>query len=183
MQDTWERIEKWLKANAPDLFDSLLGGADEEEIGQTETFLGVALPDDVKASYRIHNGQPLDGPWLMVWGQFLSLEDMRGHWSLWKHFLDKGSFDDSRSEPVGPAKANWWNPRWIPITYDQTGNHLCLDLDPAPGGRVGQIITMWHDDSTRGVLAESFSDWLTDFANALEAGQYSYTEDDGMIEN
>ncbi len=56
MQDVWNRIESWLATNAPNVLSYLLPGATNEEIQQTEVALGIQFPEDVKASYRIHNG-------------------------------------------------------------------------------------------------------------------------------
>ena len=42
------------------------------------------------------------------------------------------------STPEGPIKPDWWNRRWVPITFNQ-GNCHFLDLDPAPGGTAGQV--------------------------------------------
>jgi cell wall assembly regulator SMI1 len=33
----------------------------DEAIKQAEAFLGIELPKDVEASYRIHNGQSVEG--------------------------------------------------------------------------------------------------------------------------
>jgi cell wall assembly regulator SMI1 len=58
------------------------------------------------------------------------------------------------------VRDDWWNPRWIPFTHDGGGNHLCLDLDPAEGGAVGQVISMWHDSGERAVQGHSFGEWF-----------------------
>ena len=67
---------------------------------------------------------------------------------------------------------------WIPITYDGSGNHYCVDMDPAPDGTSGQIITMWHDGGERELMADSFTDWLTRLADEYERGEWVYSEDD-----
>jgi len=36
-----------------------------------------------------------------------------------------------------------------PLTDSGSGDRHCLDLDPAPGGSVGQVILMWHDSPER----------------------------------
>lgn len=61
-------------------------------------------------------------------------------------------------------------------------NNKTLDLAPTEYGKVEQIISIWHDDSMQQVIAESFSNWLEQFANELEAGKYTlYEEDDGLV--
>ena len=57
MQEIWTRIEFWLKANAPQVLDTFNPGASESQIKAVEDTLLIQFPDDVKSSYRIHNGQ------------------------------------------------------------------------------------------------------------------------------
>jgi len=52
-----------------------------------------------------------------------------------------------------------------------------LDLDPAPTGVVGQIITMWHDTPEREVVADSFAELLAQFAEDLENDLYVFSEE------
>jgi cell wall assembly regulator SMI1 len=114
--------------------------------------------------------------------EFLSLERIRDEWQVWKDLLDSGDFEGSASEPTGPGiKTDWWSPGWIPLTYDGSGNHDCLDLDPAPGGTAGQIIEFWHDDAERRILAPGFRDWLEQLAGGLEAGEYVLSDEYGGL--
>ena len=57
MQDIWDRIDNWLLANAPEVLLTLQSGATNEQIRKTEEYLSVSFPEDIKASYLIHNGQ------------------------------------------------------------------------------------------------------------------------------
>ena len=182
MYETWQRIERWLARNAPVVMQSLRAGAADREIADTEVFLDVTFPDDVRASFRVHDGQSGStasfgfSPGLIDGWELLSLATMRDQWQAWKDLLDGGEFDDTRSEPRGPILTDWWHPCWIPLTHDGSGNHHMLDLNPAPGGAVGQIIEFVHDDSTRTVVAANFATWLTQFANDLDAGEYVYDD-------
>ena len=174
MREIWTRIEAWLLAHVPSGASVLSAGATEEEIADTERFLGVSFPEDVQASFRLHDGQS-GGPWLM-WGcELLSLSRIREEWNAWKELLDRGTFEDFRSDSDGRVVKDWWHARWVPLTHDGAGNHYCLDLNPGPEGRAGQIIQMWHDDSKRPVVAPSYRAWLAAFADALEAGAYVYS--------
>jgi cell wall assembly regulator SMI1 len=109
------------------------------------------------------------------------LESLAEVWAGWKQLLDRGTFKGIQSEPSGPVRPVWWSNLWIPITDNAFGDNYCVDLDPAPGGSVGQIISVWHDDSHRTVLAPSFRYWLDGFANGLESGLYIFSEDYGGI--
>lgn len=177
MDEIWARIEMWLGANAHKVLVSLRPGASEDTIAETEKALGVILPEDVKASYRIHDGQASELSIMMPKGEFLSLGRIMIDWSILKDVYDRGIFNKSRSKPAAGVKNDWWNPAWIPFTYDGSGNHNCIDLDPDKEGTIGQVIQMWHDDSERPLVASSFTAWLEQLADELEAGEYMLSDE------
>jgi cell wall assembly regulator SMI1 len=182
----WKRIERWFEANVPNIALALQAGATDEQIGAAERAMGVTLPEDVRASYRIHNGQRNDvqgaeyGFGILEAEDFLSLENMVEQWRIPTELLREGKFDGIIVDSSEEVKPEWWNSRWVPITFSG-GNNYCIDLDPAPGGKVGQIIDVWFDAPERGVIAGSFMEWLEDFADRLEAGEYVTSEDYGGI--
>lgn len=183
MKETWTKIEDWLQENAGQIYDSLNEGASDEDFENLEELINKRLPDDFKAFYRIHNGQDSIGEGMIDTEELLSTERIMDEWQVWKDLYDKGVFDESVSESDKGVKENWWNPFWIPITYDGSGNHYCLDLSPDDGGKRGQIIRIWHDSPERELIADSFSEWMTDFANDLADGEYIYSEEWGGIVN
>jgi cell wall assembly regulator SMI1 len=182
MQDTWVRFEAWLAANAPQLIDELNPGATDAELRELATTIGTELPADFLTFYRIHNGQQSEASGLLNGEELLSIPSMLAEWTIWNDLLKGGDFEGATSTPAPGVRADWWNPLWLPLTYDGAGNHYCLDLAPAPGGTRGQIIRMWHDDSERTLLAVSFSEWITQYITALETGEYVFSEDyDGIV--
>ncbi len=178
MKSIWNRIESWLEVNAPEIHSDLLAGATDEEICSAEEFMDIKFPDDLKISYRIHNGQRGDSSTLLGEWQLYSLENMKSRWKILKKLFDAGELN-AEATPIGPVRAEWWNPKWIPITHNGAGDLYCLDLAPAAGGEVGQIITFWHMDEKRERLANSLQDWLQSYAEDLENGRYT-VEDGGL---
>jgi cell wall assembly regulator SMI1 len=179
MRTVWERIETWLKAQAPEILKDLRPGATEVELRRTENSLGILLPNAVKDSYLIHNGA--EGCGLFSCEDFLSLNEMVSKWKVLKDIWDTGFFNKFQGDPTGPVRADWWNPKWIPWLSDASGNHLCFDLDPTEGGTTGQIIRFWHDDSTRQVLATGLDSWLQQFADDLFSGKYIFSDEYGVL--
>ena len=55
--DSWLRLERWYRIHAPDVIESLRSGATEQQISAIEAESGIQLPEDVRQSYRIHDGQ------------------------------------------------------------------------------------------------------------------------------
>jgi cell wall assembly regulator SMI1 len=87
----------------------------------------------------------------------------------------------NQGEPEVGIRPDWWNARWIPLTYSGSGDHHCLDLDPASEGCGGQIILLWHDMPEPPLVAPGFREWLEQFADDLEAGLYVHSEESGGL--
>jgi cell wall assembly regulator SMI1 len=183
MKETWIKIENWLKKNAGQIYESLNEGATDEDFEELEDLIDKKLPEEFKAFYRIHNGQTQSSLGIIDAEELLSIERIMDEWSVWKELYDKGVFDDSVSEADKGVKEDWWNPLWVPITYDGSGNHYCLDLSPDEGGKKGQIIRIWHDSPERELIEDSFSMWVNYFAEELESGEYFFSEEFGGIIN
>ena len=179
MIEIWQRIEAVLRATAPELCD-LSDGASVGEIAAVEARLGFALPTDIRESYAVHNGS--GGACILpqyyadqVNGvNLLSLEEAECDRGIWIDLLDGGAFEGNEARPEGPVKAEWWNRRWLPITSDGGGNSLCIDLDPAPGGTVGQVIDHDHETGPSVVVANSFRAFLEGYAADLETGRLRF---------
>lgn len=137
--------------------------ASDTDIQEIEHKIGAKLPTDFAECLKVHNGQKGDSDWLFSGLEFMSSRRILDEWAIWKSLLDDGDFDDAKAEPSVGIKPVWWSSKWIPFTYNGAGDHLCLDLDPASGGQVGQIITLWHDDGTRKKKSDSFTQWFADF--------------------
>jgi cell wall assembly regulator SMI1 len=182
MEEIWQRIEKWLMDNEPDVLKHLRPGATEGQLLATEDALGVHFPEDMRTSYLLHDG--CNNPYGFIDGEdFFSLKDILHQWQNRKELFDKGEFSGVRNEPDDGVRSDWWNPLWIPLTRRDTGGNTYLDLDPALEGKPGQIISIWKSFPERTLLrAESFTDWFREFADALEAGEYTTSEEyDGLV--
>jgi cell wall assembly regulator SMI1 len=145
------------------LTDDLNPPATDAEIATLQQQLGVTLPADYVQVLQQHNGQRGLADGLFDGQEFLSTQNVFEQWRLWKGLHDAGQFKSMRSSPAQGVRDDWWNPRWIPFTHDGGGNHLCLDLDPAAGGAVGQVITLWHDGGERVLCSSDFGAWFADW--------------------
>lgn len=185
MQEYWIRWEYWMQQQAPRLLNILHPGVTFEAVESLEKLIGTALPASFKAFYAIHNGQQKARAGLVDADQLLSVEDIISQWQHWKDQLDAGSFSwqdtPILATPDTGIKNDWWNPLWIPFTSDGFGNHLCIDLDPAPHGKRGQVISLWHDDGHRAIEAPSFEAWLQHYISDLEKGEYIFVKKWGIV--
>jgi cell wall assembly regulator SMI1 len=106
----------------------------------------------------------------------LPLQAAAAEWKAWagvladfkgdRYAVPGAAWPDSAVDPA------YINPRWIPLTRDGSGNHIGLDFDPWPGGRVGQVILFGRDEDVKAVLAESLGQFLGWIADLLEGGNF-----------
>jgi cell wall assembly regulator SMI1 len=176
MQDIWNRFEAWLDKNANQLLDDLNEGVDPELFESLERMMGVAMPDDFKEFYSIHNGQDAASEdRLFGVEELYSVERMLEERKKWKTRFDAGEFDDLESEPDDAIRSEWWNPYWLPITGDGNGNHYCIDFAPTRDGQLGQIIRMLSNHPKRKLVAPSLRQWMETYLIELEKGLYNYS--------
>jgi cell wall assembly regulator SMI1 len=176
VMDLWQRIEHWLTAYAPHILETFNPGASEAQMVEAEAMLGLALPEDFKAFYRIHNGG--GAGFLAIEGMDQGLLPLNYVMQTPRVTIDgePGFVSDStRKRP--PVQAVQWHTGWVMFAEDGSGNSLCLDMAPAAGGQVGQVFAYDHDDGgPTWVIAPSFAALLAQWAEWLEAGYYQFDE-------
>ncbi len=171
---SWGRIDAWLKANAPpkDDWDDLEPGrgASKAALAALERALKLPLPKDLAESLAIHDGaERLIGGW-----DVLDTKGIAHEAQLMRKLTEDGSFGDAQADKHRRIKSAWWNVGWIPIVSSGSGHLFCVDTDPAPGGKRGQVILFFHDDGKRLCVADSVGAWLAAIAADLERGTYEY---------
>lgn len=193
MQTIWKRIEDWLHMHAPELVSLLQPGASEESIRQTEALLHVTFPEDIKASYRIHNGSGDRSPeahFIVRSRALLSLQGMVDTWHI--VYPDEKQYPDEapRLNPAGEereADNNWrsvlspeqrsaisvervYTRQLIPVLRSFDEGLLCFDT-----ARIHNTYGMIIEDFAQSgfsFTAASWRDLLSSFADDLEAGRY-----------
>lgn len=81
------------------------------------------------------------------------------------------------SIPKDTIQPVYAHPAWIPLLTDNAGNHVGVDLAPASAGKYAQVIIFGRDFDTKFVVAKNWGDFLLDFANDLEAGNWYLIDD------
>lgn len=160
-------LERTLRERLPDAV-----GADDQEIAAAEARLGVPLPEELKALYRVTRAHRQD------WGhgedslaasnevftaarcELLPLDalyvaDAASRPSLWR-FAAK---EVAVTSPEGAVQGVVGSPGWLVFAGNGGGDGIAVDLTPGPRGHVGQIIMISHEQS---VGAELIADSLTD---------------------
>lgn len=186
-QDIWQRIEAQLRIEArfeqmpaSEVMKDFQPGATEEEIQAAEAALGIVFPNDVKASYRIHNGRMELGDPEQNIARLCSLREIVDTWERMKKYADgaKEQVPDDWLDGTGQpilVRAETWNVKWVPLLNSETGILTCVDLAPSPLGQKGQIIDSNPENGTyHRWLAPNWQAFLSTFADDLEAGEYCY---------
>jgi len=162
MKAVWNRIHAWLDANAPKGYGHLRPGATAEAIQAAEKALGLKLPADVKASYRIHDGQRTEPG--LIGGEgwcLLSLREMVKTWRRW-----------SRHDRAFARR--------VPVAWGGAGDYIFVDLS-ADAEEPGRVIVQRIDTDDPDPVASSFRSWLEGFAEQLEDDEFAYSEDHDEI--
>lgn len=171
----WADIDQWLKEKAPTTFSALKPPVGEPVIAAAETELGCALPSDLAASYRVHNGYAY-----LTDYEYLSLKTAL---AMWREQRDLPEHEPpTRAATKDKIKRVWWHPRWFPVAMDSGGNFLCVDLDPEPSGQAGQVLFWDTHEGPRVSAHESFGSWLSAFRDALHAGRFGADENGRLLD-
>jgi cell wall assembly regulator SMI1 len=175
IKQLWQRLEAWANNNAPELLDELQGPASIVEIKELEKRLHLNLPEVLKESLLIHNGE--DDGWparvFYEYGAYLPVPKI---YNLWKKLSSLSKdleryIDDDEQPSDNRIKTVTFSERWIPVMEQNGDVFWAIDLDPGEAGINGQIIEVdWECDSYR-VIADSFNDFLLKYVESLEGGK------------
>jgi|GEM_PF-1500313 len=193
----WPEYERWLKSTFPRIAANLKppATATQAALAEIERILGVSLPAQLSALYRLTGGEPrfrehavspighgvLFGARLMQARDILEKVQAPRDWR--PDGVDADSEDDdfpnTLLEPT-KLRAAGWHRLWVPFVDLAGGNYLAVDLAPAPGGSVGQIINVGRNQDYRFVLADSISELVALLHEIGAAGIFEIIEgDDG----
>src|SRR5262249_3000411 len=145
ISELWQRIEAWLSANAPKIIGNLNPPATDAEVAAAEAALGCQMPDQWRQLYQVHNGMNSEAN---LGSLFYGME----FWSLAEVVREHGNSQDFAAMPYkveaadpGIRLENMYRKEWIALSFDGEETLLRIDLDPGPGGNLGQIIFTDHE--------------------------------------
>ncbi len=183
--DVWSRFEGMLAQHAPELLSSLRPPATAEQIKAAQVSMGLQLPQDVREAYLRHNGS--DKELFPPFCRWASVDEVV------QAYARSAAYDLNMRitcpENYEPPAEDWaikrWNEqkvrpegsnsRWIPIGLSNTSTVVCIDLDPAPKGAVGQLIVD-HGMCEPYELASSFDQFLVFLVDRVERGILIYRD-------
>lgn len=166
MHSLLARLDQWLVANRPAYRAGLMPGASAADIDEVARRLGGELPPLLRELLSWRNGQSEDCDGVL-----------ESHWSLMSTKDIASAMDDMAwvKETQG-FEDLWWGTDWIPFLANIFGDHMCIDLQGAFGGKPGQLIEFRAKDEFRNITYPSLEAWLETFVVALETGMFEEGE-------
>jgi cell wall assembly regulator SMI1 len=126
---SWKRIERWLEDNYNELFENLCEPATHNDINELEHELNCTLPQEIRESLQIHDGQERGGrPTGIIFGcMLLDCEEIVEEWSNWRavheQYMIDGTIPSTPQIPLaaiaGPSSPNISN---IPLAESSKPN-------------------------------------------------------------
>ena len=162
----WNAIERELTVHAPTVLPTLNGPATDGDIERLESTIGHTIPNDLRASLELHNGQddPSRLQLLCEAGILLSIDRMLEVWEMMTKI--NHDLDDQISDCSG---VEWWNPAYLPIS-DSEGDHLCINL---LADDFGEVLWHVHDNGIEHHVFPSYTDWLQHVASILTEKRFA----------
>lgn len=165
--DVWNRIEAWLAENVPEIRKDLNPGASDEALASLRDTVGSQLPEGARDVYRVHDGQSRDAAPLLGDWAFLPLVEVASTWGQQQRILDDIDEHDDGIRADKPVRQTWWSSGWLPVFDNGAGDFYCVDVAPAEAGTEGQVISFWHADNRRTVIAPDLPSFFEFFASVL----------------
>ena len=183
--EAWARVEAGLSRVLPASLRQLNAPAPVEAIDAVAAALAGSLPQEFRASLRIHNGTdpgptlpspyPSPVPLEQLYDTDLIIERTRmwrdgyhpePNWDdpeVWAYLVDRKMLWLN-----GPVRPIIGSPGTV-VVGDTNGDvHWLLDFDPAPGGTPGQVVRVDVECASWDVLAPSWTGLLVRYAEDLE---------------
>lgn len=167
IRDLWKRIECVLEQHAPETAATLAPPATDQDISVLEAVIGQSLPEDLRVSLKLHNGQrdPTRCHAFCGEGMLLATNEIADRWKM------ATEIDADNQFGAAPGQGPWWKTTCIPFTDDE-GNMVCVDMDQSLESRIGEVVCHVHDSEIERGLGESYESWLSSLAARLDAGRF-----------
>lgn len=104
VQHSWNRIDNWAEENYFELFDQLGEGCTINDLNDLEHQLDCSLPQDVRDSLMVHDGQERGGTptGIIFSGMLMDAEEIVQEWETWRRVNEQYLLDATSNRP--PAR-------------------------------------------------------------------------------
>ncbi|AFZ68338.1 SMI1/KNR4 family protein [Deinococcus peraridilitoris] len=169
----WHVLIEAIERIVPGTHLRLNGPASEHDLVQLEERIGFPLPADVRAIYKVNNGEADDlVPGVIFNLKFLPIREVlrliHGFQELRESGIcEEGDVPDDRRLRIGFPSVTL-----VPFLDDTTGNQIGYDVNPGPLGRAGQIVVFGADYEEVDIPCTSITECLTVLIEQIQNGNY-----------
>ncbi len=105
--NSWGKIDRWADENYPELFDQLCEGCTSNDLNDLEHQLDCSLPQDVRESLQMHDGQERGGipTGIIFSSMLLDCEEIVQEWENWRKVNQEFLLEPTFPRPSVPSKA------------------------------------------------------------------------------
>lgn len=177
----WKTIENWFERHAPGAF-VLHPPATQDQIDAAEDTIGYALPDDYKASLRMHDG--MDANEALDWFHaywLAPIDDCVAAWTDARESDDESADLDDLDEDE-KVRSVMSHARRFPIigTPYWDYNVVLLDHLQGPSGDAGQLVALTSECDYE-LVAGSFGAFLERLAELMDSDALEAQPDGGIV--
>ena len=105
---SWKRLDRWFEDHYEELFENIGEGCTQNDVNELEHDLDCSLPQDVRESLQVHDGQERGGrPTGAIFGcMLLDCEEIVQEWNQWRRTNEEYLRENSSHASVqAPSKA------------------------------------------------------------------------------
>jgi cell wall assembly regulator SMI1 len=159
----WSQIRSLIGMYAPESIARLQGGASGPTRDALRASIGLELPDDLRASLAVHDGQrpPYMSSVLFNSEYLLPADQIAAVWSSRKEVADDLELHGQSATSV----LRWWDPLLVPVT-ESNGDGFCVHSG------TGAVHYHTHDGELEGPLFSSWRAFLENLADSIENGRF-----------
>lgn len=101
VQHSWSRIDNWAEEHYFELFDQLGEGCTINDLNDLEHQLDCSLPQDVRDSLMVHDGQERGGipTGIIFSGMLMDAEEIVQEWETWRRVNEQYLLDAASNRP------------------------------------------------------------------------------------
>ena len=171
VHESWAVIHRFLGREFPSITSTLVPGAAPSEIEALERTLMLKLPEDLKCSLMIHNGQ-LGESGLFDFRNLLGCSELLDQFNMATEIYNETGPAHPSERPATDRITTdmGWGKGWVPFAGFQC-SLVVADCLPPQEGHFGQVFETDYQRPSE-VLYESFSDWLAHYAKAFSEGKF-----------
>ncbi|WP_044278717.1 ankyrin repeat domain-containing protein [Myxococcus stipitatus] len=178
----WKRIQTWYETHHPPFAEHLANArpATTAKVNALEKGLGMQLPLDLRAFLLRFGGKTKPGlhPMSIAEYDVLPVEQVLDRWKGLRGLVEEGAFKKARPHELPKdqqeVKWTWWHPGWVPLAEDSGGNLYCVDLDPGPQGKRGQVIQWEVHGGPLRLGTDSLEEFFEHYLSRLERGRVDF---------